>query len=550
KQVALEKDKYSSLLEANASHRLLQQKAITSAGLSKSRVTVIAANGSVLADSSTPFEKVKGLENHAARPEVVNAATRGIGRSSRYSNTTEKGMIYAAAALKDKNNKLLGFLRFSVPETYAAEIMSEIRRSVVAAFAVAVVLVFLLSFFFGRAFSAPIVRLSKVADKIARGEFPQTIIRKSRFEIGQLEQSIEKMSQRLSGSFQKLASEQGQLSAIIESMTEGLVAVDAEGKIILANPSAENMFAVTEPEMIGKTLREGVRNNDISSLIAEAISSRKLVSREISAYLPDERIWLAQADPIKGQKGEIVGAVCVLYDITELRKLEKYRSEFVANVSHELKTPLTAIRGYVETLLGGAIYDEPRNKEFLRKIEKHSINLSSLIDDILAVSSLESKKEVGHFVPVDISGLVGKAIETVTPRAAQKGVALKRARIDEGCVVSGIEDHVYRAILNLADNAVNYTQQGGEVEVSCAKENGVIRVSVKDTGIGIARDQLERIFERFYRVDAARSRDIGGTGLGLSIVKHIMNVHQGSVEVQSEPGKGSVFSLVFPAIRP
>ncbi|MFH1826221.1 MAG: ATP-binding protein [bacterium] len=225
---------------------------------------------------------------------------------------------------------------------------------------------------------------------------------------------------------------------------------------------------------------------------------------------------------------------------------DKFRSEFVANVSHELKTPLTAIRNYVETLLNGAIDDKENNIKFLKKIEEHAINLQWLIDDILEVSKLESGKAIEPFVPVDLCLVVDRAMETVANKAKKKGVAIEKRKGSGELIIKGNEELIRRAILNLLDNAINYTNEWGKVLLSCEKDNQQIRLVVQDTGIGISPEHLDRIFERFFRVDKARSRLYGGTGLGLAIVKHVMNLHQGQVEVVSEVGKGSTFTLVFP----
>lgn len=226
--------------------------------------------------------------------------------------------------------------------------------------------------------------------------------------------------------------------------------------------------------------------------------------------------------------------------------MEGYRSEFVANVSHELKTPLTAIKSYVETLISGAIDDKEHSREFLQKIDRHASNLSALIDDILEISRLESNRELPKFSRIDITRTVSRAVDDISEKAKKRGIVLESACRESKVAIFGIEDHVYRAVMNLLDNAVNYTSSGGKVTVSCVKEEDAVRISVSDTGIGIAGGHLPRIFERFYRVDSARSREAGGTGLGLAIVKHVMNIHNGSVSVESREGVGSTFTLTFP----
>lgn len=369
---------------------------------------------------------------------------------------------------------------------------------------------------------------------------------KINIKIHALEEKEKQASKSLLDNLVRLSFEQGRVSAILSSMSEGVLAVDQHGRIILANPAIERMFGMIELDVLGKTVREAILNNDITEfIIDEALKYSQFIEREIEIITPIKGTFTAHASPIKDKDGNILGVVCVLHDITELRKLERHRSEFVANVSHELKTPLTAIRSYVETLVLGGINDKENNVKFLEKIDKHAKNLSSLIDDILEISRLESGKELGPFAQINLSEIVEHAVETVSEKAKKKGIKLGHSCKGQNFTIKGIEDHVYRAILNLLENAVNYTDPNGSVSISCIEENGCIKISVSDTGIGIGEGHLPRLFERFYRTDAARSRELGGTGLGLAIVKHVMNIHNGMVSVESELGKGSTFTLVF-----
>jgi len=435
RQMSLVSGDVNSLVGQGASRTQLQAKAKEIAKFSKSRVTVIDKQGRVLADSSTPLAKLRALDNHGARPEVVEARQTGRGRAVRYSETLGKDLIYVAVPLAAQR----GYLRFAVPTIYAADLVLKIHKSMLVALVLAIIVAITVSILFSRSFSRPIVRLSGISRRIAEGKVPFAIPRRSKFEIGKLEHAVEQMSHKLADTFQKLSHEH-----------------------------------------------------------------------------------------------------------SELKKLESYRSEFVANVSHELKTPLTAIRNYVETLSAGAIDDQVHNQEFLKKIEKHAVNLSALIDDILAISNLEAKKDIGQFTRVDLGGLIARAMETISAKAEKKKVKISFSCAGGQCLVAGIEEHLYRAILNLLDNAVNYTEPGGQVEISCLKREKQLEITVTDTGAGIPIEHLPRIFERFYRVDKARSRELGGTGLGLAIVKHVMNIHNGSVSVQSEVGRGSTFTLILP----
>lgn len=357
-------------------------------------------------------------------------------------------------------------------------------------------------------------------------------------------QKIKDLQEAESRARAQLLEQRGLAGVVLKSMTEGVLVVDGRGQIILANLAIEHLFGVTEPEIMGQSIRLGIRNNEIADLVEEVARNIRSVEKEINITFPVEKSFLALASPVREREG---GVVCVLHDITELRKLESYRSEFIANISHELKTPLTAIRNYVETLEGGALEDGEHNREFLSKIDKHATNLSALIDDILELSRLESRKELGPFARIDLAEIIGHALETVAEKARKKNINLGKRCEVEDFYISGMEDHIYRSILNLLDNAINYTNEGGKVEISCSRKDGRIEVSVSDTGIGIPEEHLPRIFERFYRVDKARSRELGGTGLGLAIVKHVMSIHNGTVEVESEVGRGSTFTLRFPA---
>ena len=547
KQMMLVRGGFADLLKESRGVSDIQARAVSASGLSKSRVTVISKDGIVLGDSATPLASLRELENHGTRPEVVRAAAAGFGRSTRYSTTTGKELIYVAVPLTGNDGQLAGFLRFSVPTTYASELAGKIQKSVAAGLFFAAALAVVLSMLFSLTFARPLVRLSDITRKIAEGEFPQSIVRKSRFEIGELERNIEEMSKRLSETFNGLSEERNRAFAIVSSMAEGVLALDGGGRVVLANPVIEKLFNVMEPEIIGKTYREVVRNNEISDLLERTMREKKKVEKQIQVVTPIEAVFEAYAAPVEGDRGELLGAVCVLHDITELKKLERHRSEFIANVSHELKTPLTSIRSLVETLIGGAIDEKKRAAEFLGKINRGALSLSSLIDDILELSRLESKKELGAFKDVDLKKVLDRAVDLVSDKARDKKITMKLECTGGDAKISAIEEHVYRAVSNLLNNAVSYTPEGGLVKIKCQRLKGSLRVAVEDNGIGIPAEDIPRIFERFYRVDRARSRDLGGTGLGLSIVKHVMNVHNGSVSVESVPGQGSTFTLIFPA---
>lgn len=335
--------------------------------------------------------------------------------------------------------------------------------------------------------------------------------------------------------------------AVLSGLRDGVLVLNDSGEIVYANRAAAEIFSLGLADIIGKRLLEAVRLPELADLVEEVKTYQRPHETEIKVVYPGEKFLLASVDLIRSETGEKLGIAVVFRDITEMKRLENLRSEFVANVSHELKTPLTAIRNYAETLLGGALADKEHNAEFVRKIEKHAASLTTLIDDLLEISQLESRRGLGEFVPVHIFRVVGRVIETLSEKAKKKRIDITVNCDNKELTASGVEDHIYRAVLNLADNALNYTDPGGKVTVACGRSDQGVEISVSDTGIGIAKEHLPRLFERFYRVDKARSRDLGGTGLGLAIVKHVMNIHEGLVSVESQEGKGSKFTLIFPA---
>lgn len=545
-QLMLASDDFSSAMLSGAKAPALQELAVSMSSRSGSRITLIAPDGNPIADSEETLSEVAKLGNHSDRPEIIEASRAGFGKAVRHSGTVSKDLIYVAMKLNDARGQTFGFLRFSVPTTYASASAMRIHKAVGFSIVASIIGALLLFVIFSKVFGDPIVKLSKATKAIADGDFSYSKLKKSRFEVGELEENIEEMALRLSDTFKGLSSERERVKAMLSSMAEGVFAVDRWGKVILANTAIERTFGIIELDIIGKTVREAIRNNEVADMVEEARNELAGVSKEISILVPIERSFIAEATPIKDVSGVFQGVVCVLHDVTDIKKLEGYRSEFVANVSHELKTPLTAIRSYVETLLNGAIDDKEHNREFLQKIDKHATNLSALIDDILEISRLESKRELPKFSRIDMGGVVACAVEDVSEKAKKKGQDLSSACEGKGITINGIEDQVYRAVMNLLDNAVNYTPSGGKIAVSCERDGDAVIISVSDSGIGIANEHLSRIFERFYRVDKGRSRDMGGTGLGLAIVKHVMNIHNGGVSVESNEGVGSTFTLSFP----
>ncbi|MFA5103630.1 MAG: ATP-binding protein [Candidatus Margulisiibacteriota bacterium] len=536
---------FSADLALGANRDVIQDKTEEAGKTSGNRITIIAKDGTVLADSQVDTKDIRTLDNHLDRPEILAAQKNDHGISVRYSATAKKDMIYAAVPIRDKSGKTAGFIRFSAPLLYAGEIYSSLYSATGLAFLAALIAAVVLSLILATWFFKPLNKLSRLSSDIVHGILPRHNLHRSAFEFGEIERSVEQISDRLADYFEKLSGEKGKLAGVLANMSEGVLAVDTRGKIMFANRKIREIFNIFREDPAGQTPRTALRNNEIADITEKVLSKpSESVDAELEIFSFEPSFFSVHAGALYSEKGELLGVVCVLHDLTKIRKLEKYRSEFIANVSHELKTPLTVIRNYVETLLNGAIEDRANNRNFLLKIEKHSDNLAALIDEILELSKLESGLAKKEFNPVNIRHILAKCVETLSGKTAKKNIKVETKC--EDCQIYGMEDYIYRAILNLLDNAVNYTEAGGEIKVVCGKNSSGALIQISDTGIGIPKESLSRIFERFYRVDKGRSRDLGGTGLGLSIVKHIMELHGGNVSVESELGKGSVFTLYFP----
>ena len=388
------------------------------------RISIILPAGKVIADSFVKSDKLSLLENHSGRPEIVSAQRSGLGYSVRYSSTTKKDLMYVAIPLKSESGAVAGYLRLSTPITYSDVLMGKIYKSLLLAFLVSILIALVFSFFVSFIISYPIIRLSKVAGKIADGSFLQRNLRKSYSEIGELESAIENMSDKLSASFRQLAEERSSMEAVFGAMSEAVIAVDQAGRIFALNKTCEQLFGVEFRKVCGRTPRETIRNNDISDMIELSRSERKELESEIRLFVPFDAVFSVHSRPIQDVSGIVIGAVCVLHDISRIRKLEKYRSEFIANISHELKTPLTAIRGYVDSLLNGGLDDAENRGNFAQKIDKHARSLSTLIDDILELSKIENSDSMSKFGAVKLKTIVGRAIEALGDKAAKKNISI------------------------------------------------------------------------------------------------------------------------------
>ncbi|MCK4519036.1 MAG: HAMP domain-containing protein [Candidatus Omnitrophica bacterium] len=507
------------------------------------RVTVIGSNGTVLGDSSLGEGELGSAENHLFRPEVQQALLTGTGESRRFSATLKKDMLYVARGFGE--GKTRGIVRLSMPLSEIELISSRLKKLLITSFLPAFLLAVIISFAASAFITKPIKKMSSFAQAIAGGDFSKRVLISTKDEIGDLAKTFNYMSEQIRFRIEEVTLSRSRFEAVLLSMFEGVMVVDIRGEILLMNQALKDFLLVKE-EPHGKKPLEVVRNIEIQEIIDKVLKIKQGVqSREISLLLPEEKTLLLHAAPVV-REGATEGAVLVFHDITNLRRLEKMRQDFVANVSHELRTPIASIKGYAETLIEGALDDKENARDFLKIIYSDSDRLAKLIDDILDLSRVESGRFKMTLMPSAVKPIIERVAAGLKKRAQGKSVEIKIDIPQDIPRVLADENRTAQVLLNLIDNAVKYTESKGEVVISAKEQGKFVRVDVSDTGIGIPENDLPRLFERFYRVDKARSRELGGTGLGLSIVKHIVHAHNGQVFVQSVLGQGSIFSFTIP----
>ncbi len=508
-----------------------------------SRVTVIDREGKVLADSE---DDPAAMENHLDRPEVKQVIGEGkeSGISTRFSHTLGYSMMYAAIPVKF-NGDVEGVVRVALSLETIEKAIRHLRITLTIVLFVALLLTALIGIRIAKGIAKPVEEMMLVSEKLKDKDYTARVRMQPKGELGQLANAINVLAASLKSQMEKIQENEQQLSGVLRNMMSGVLLVDKNGKVLLANRAIGCMLNSDPSDFTGRQHVEVVKNAGLSRLIDQCLKEKTEIRDEIQFYYPDERILDAHLAPYVGENGELKGIVAVLHDITDIRRLEKMRSEFIANVSHELKTPITSVKGFTETLLDGAMEDEEALRHFLDIIHKESERLHRLINDILHLSKIEQ-----HMIPleienVNVSEVVDRVADTVRKDVERKGLELLLP-IEREVWIEGQKDRIQQIILNLVSNAVAYTPEGGKITVSLVERGDQLAISVKDTGIGIAKKDLPRLFERFYRVDKGRSRNSGGTGLGLAIVKHLVESHQGKIEVDSQEGKGTEFTVIMP----
>jgi len=515
-----------------------------------SRITVIALDGRVLGDSA---ENSATMESHAGRPEVVEALSKGSGSSIRYSTTVRYDLLYRAFRQSGEGHERI--VRVATPLKDVEAFIRSFRSSLLVGLLLASAAGLLLAGIFSRSLTRRVQRLAQFAGEVARGNFSQNAHpRRGGDEIDLLEIHLNDMSLKLRDHVHQIVGEKEKVDSILRCMIEGVLVLDPKGQVLVINDQARAMLKTPQGrDLHGVSLLEISRHPEMHGILTEILGfdfSGPRYSKEME--LDDNRWFRLNAVSLRDAQERPLGSILVFHDITDIKRLESMRSDFVANVSHELRTPLTAIRGYVETLLHAPPRDAADSRQFLEIIDRHSERLSRLTEDLLTLADLESGNIRLTLQPLDARQVIQRVSEIFWDQAAKKNIKLTH-RVEPGVdKVSGDLDRLQQLFINLVDNALKYTPPGGEVSLSAAAVVGAngsdqIEVAVRDSGPGIPEKDLPRLTERFYRVDKARSRDLGGTGLGLAIVKHIVQAHGGELIIESEISRGTTVRVRLPA---
>ncbi len=511
------------------------------------RYTIILVDGTVIADS---MEDPSEMEIHSMRPEIVDARRYGEGISMRRSNSLGIDMMYVARPLHGSDNRIDGYVRVSV------EMMSVRRRlvylgSTIASVAAIVGLAALLiGFVVAGKLTGDIRQLNTSVKAVASGDYARRVRVGGRDEIAQLAESVNLMANQLSERLDAIIRERNQLLAVLSGMVEGVIAIDSKDNVLHANKTASGILGIDATSGIGRKIWEVTRVRAIADLVEDVKKTHRSVSRSVTITSDSKQMELeAFASSMSDTSGRPAGAVIVLHDVTELRSLEKIRRDFVANAAHELQTPLTAIRGIVETVFDDDSMPRAQRRKFLDKIRTQTLRLSAILDDLLMLSKAEAAGAAIQAPLLDMREPVDDATEAFAADIKAKRIEFELEMVDKPITIEARHEEVRRIVDNLLSNAIKYTPEGGKVRVTVTSDEEHATLQIIDTGIGIEAKDLDRIFERFYRVDKARSREMGGTGLGLSIVKHLVTYLRGEVKVQSRPGRGSTFSVILPLAR-
>jgi len=507
------------------------------------RITVILPSGQVVGDS----DKDPGaMDNHVDRPEFIAALGGNNNIFIRYSRTLDKDMMYIALPVK-KDGNIVAVIRTAIPVDAIDDALKKIQIKIAFGGLIIAVLAAIISLVITRRVTLPIKQIKRWAESVANGDFQFKPAVIESEEISVLSDAMNHMSTELRERLSSLMQQRNEIEAVLSSMVEGVIAVDMDEHFIKMNAAAAAMFGCNPSGIHGRGIQEVIRNTELQRFITQVLNSHKLVEKDIMIYSDGEKYLNGHGTLLLDAKKTQIGALIVLNDVTHIRKLENIRQEFAANVSHEIKTPITAIKGFVETLRDGALKDPENADRFLKIIEKHVTRLEAIIDDLLSLSRIEknSGKEGIDLTEGRIKDVIEKAVYDSKFIADSKKIKIER-NCDDNIRAKFNAPLLEQAVVNLLENAIKYSDEQTEINIKVNQTEDETIINVIDHGIGIEKKHLPRLFERFYRVDNGRSRDSGGTGLGLAIVKHIVLAHGGRISVESTPKKGSSFVIHLP----
>jgi two-component system, OmpR family, phosphate regulon sensor histidine kinase PhoR len=504
------------------------------------RLTVIDVGGVVLGDS---WADPATMDNHANRPTVREALRGKVTVSVRYSSTVDRDLMYAAAPVTVDGN-IVGVVRIAVEQGSLAPIITSAWLVMVGGLLFLLLVLFATTFWIQRKITADLDEIGRGLEKMVVDNDLDRMPQPQLEELQKLAGDLDTVAERARENYNLLENERDRLRVILENINAGIIVLDGQRRIALMNPSAERMLGLDEPGSPGKTLAEVHPAVEIDEAVRVSAEGRE-VATEIAITTPERRILKVVARPITGESGVTTGVVCVFDDVTSTRRLERMRQDFVANVSHELRTPVASFRATLDALLGGAMSDPDASSRFLGNLDTEADRLMGLISDLLTLSRLESEELSVAVDSIDLGELLSALLADKERLAERHGVEMGIEPGGEDLLTTGDRKLLVTAFNNLLDNAIKYNREGGYVTVALREDRDRVTVSISDTGIGIPRQDLDKVFERFYRVDRARSRETGGTGLGLSIVKHVLDLHGGSVTVESYEGYGSTFEVTL-----
>ncbi len=511
------------------------------------RLTLVDSDGSVLADS----DQDPGLmENHKDRPEIMQAIAEEKGVASRYSVTLDENMYYLAIPLRpaladDMQVESAAVMRLALPLSAINRAVSNLVLFILGALLLASLLALLAALFLSRKITGPISAISSAARDIASGNYNPTLNIAGKDELANLAENIKTMGNTLNKKMNQVLGEKNKLETIVSSMSSGIILIDRNLNIEIINPAAEELFDLNKENIIGVPLNKAIRYYALHESLKSVINDCEPKILEVNLYYPRASILDTYIVPVLGNENNIIGLLLIFHETTQLRSIEKMRSDFVANISHELRTPLTAVLGYTETILHEELTRE-QLLDFLQIIERETKRLASLLDDLLDLAQIENEKGFFKKGTVGLKKLINEARQRVEEQALKRGVTIELVEPSDEIYVSGNEQWLQQALVNVLENSIRHGKINGSIELKLYLENGQAFIQVADDGPGIPEEDLPHIFERFYRVDKARSRKSGGTGLGLSIVKHIMEAHDADYSLLSEAGKGTLFKFTLP----